>query len=85
MGIKFSDLNDYNAYEETHTIPSNKSVYYHIAEGYGTENIEYKVETLEILDNENIKVKVSYNNGLINTVILKPNGNSYLFLVKIII
>lgn len=79
MGIKFTDLDDYKAYEETHATPSNKNVYYHIVEGYGTEPIEYKVEELETLENGNIKVKVSYNNGLNNIVTLKPSGDSYLF------
>ena len=79
MGIKFSDLNDYKTYEETHTTSSNKKVYYQITEGYGTEPIEYKVEELETLENGNIKVKISYKNGLINIVTLKPNGDSYLF------
>ena len=31
------------------------------------------------MENGNIKVKVSYNNGLNNIVTLKPSGDSYLF------
>lgn len=80
IGINFNELKEYKEYESKHTISTSKEIYYEVVEGGGPEIYEIdKIESIKKMENGNIKVKVSYNNGLNNIVTLKPSGDSYLF------
>lgn len=81
-GIKFEDMTYFSLYQQLTTTSTNPNLFYHIVDGYPDEDMQYNVQSTEILENGNIKVNVkliatdeTYN----NTIVLKPNGDSYLF------